>query len=265
MAGVSRLQYAPEIRLIRVMCSGRVDLEFILRAFANGMDGVFVGGCRLGECNYSTEGNYDALNTVLLAQKILEYKGINPQRLGIAFMSSGEGNIFVQKMNEFRNQVKNIGPLGEPEGLERRQLKDELRSVARLVPYIKLAKREKLGTHLKDEGEYETFFSVPEVDELLSNVPSYYIDPEKCQACMICQRRCPVDAIDGGKNKIHVIDQEVCIRCGTCLEVCPSKFGAVREIRGEPVPAAIPEEDRIIARKSKKEKNEQETLQKEGK
>ena len=62
MAGVSRLQYSTEIRLIRVMCSGRVDLEFVLRAFSNGMDGVFVGGCRLNECNYITHGNYDALN-----------------------------------------------------------------------------------------------------------------------------------------------------------------------------------------------------------
>jgi coenzyme F420-reducing hydrogenase delta subunit/Fe-S-cluster-containing hydrogenase component 2 len=262
MAGVSRLQYAPEIRLIRVMCSGRVDLEFILRAFSNGMDGVFVGGCRLGECNYSTEGNYDALNTVLLAKKILEYKGINPQRLGIGFMSSGEGNIFVEKMNAFRNEVKNIGPLGDAEGLERRQLKDELRSIARFVPYIKLVLREKLGKHLTDESEYDSFFSVSEVDELLTNVPSYYIDPEKCQACMICQRRCPVDAIDGGKNKIHIIDQDLCIRCGTCLEVCPTKFGAVREIRGEPVPAAISEEERTIVRKSKKDNA---TLQKEEK
>lgn len=247
------------------MCSGRVDLEFILRAFSNGMDGVFVGGCRLGECNYSTEGNYDALNTVLLAKKILESKGVNPDRLGIAFMSSGEGNIFVERMNSFRNEVKSIGPLGEAEGVERRHLKDELQGVAQLVPYIKLAKREKLGTHLTDESEYESFFTVPEVEELLSDVPAYYIDPEKCQACMICQRRCPVDAIDGGKNRIHVIDQEICIRCGTCLEVCPSKFGAVREVRGEPVPAAIPEEDRIIARKSKKEMKEHETLQKEEK
>jgi len=69
LAGVSRLQYTNEMRLIRVMCSGRVDLEFLLRAFSNGQDGVFVGGCRLGECNYVTHGNYDALANVHLCKK----------------------------------------------------------------------------------------------------------------------------------------------------------------------------------------------------
>jgi NADH-quinone oxidoreductase subunit F len=69
---------------------------------------------------------------------------------------------------------------------------------------------------------------------------------------MICLRKCPAEAIDGGKNKIHVIDQEKCTKCGTCFEVCPSKFGAVTKISGEPVPSPIPEEKRIIIRKSKK-------------
>jgi NADP-reducing hydrogenase subunit HndC len=81
---------------------------------------------------------------------------------------------------------------------------------------------------------------------------SYYIDPDKCQACMICLRQCPTGAIDGGKNKIHFIDQEKCSSCGTCFEVCPSRFGAVIKISGEPVPAPIPEDARIIVRKSKK-------------
>ena len=69
MAGVSRLQYTTETRLIRVMCSGRVDLEFVLRAFSNGMDGVIIGGCRLNECNYITHGNYHALTMALLCKK----------------------------------------------------------------------------------------------------------------------------------------------------------------------------------------------------
>ncbi len=80
---------------------------------------------------------------------------------------------------------------------------------------------------------------------------SYYIDPVKCQACMICLRQCPVEAIDGGKKKIHVIDQEKCTNCGTCFEVCPSRFGAVIKLSGQPVPAPIPEDARTIVRKSK--------------
>jgi NADH-quinone oxidoreductase subunit F len=82
---------------------------------------------------------------------------------------------------------------------------------------------------------------------------SYYIDPDKCQACMICLRKCPAEAIDGGKKKIHIIDQEKCTNCGTCFEVCPSRFGAVQKISGEPVPSPIPEDARTIVRKSKKE------------
>lgn len=80
---------------------------------------------------------------------------------------------------------------------------------------------------------------------------SYYIDPDKCKACMICLRQCPIGAIRGDKNKIHVIDQEKCTKCGTCFEVCPPRFNAVKRISGEPVPPPIPEEARIIVRKSK--------------
>jgi NADP-reducing hydrogenase subunit HndC len=77
---------------------------------------------------------------------------------------------------------------------------------------------------------------------------TYYIDPEKCQACMICFRKCPVNAIEGGKNRIHVIGQEKCTKCGTCFEVCPSRFGAVKKISGIPVPAPLPEAARMIIR-----------------
>jgi NADH:ubiquinone oxidoreductase subunit F (NADH-binding)/(2Fe-2S) ferredoxin/Pyruvate/2-oxoacid:ferredoxin oxidoreductase delta subunit len=80
---------------------------------------------------------------------------------------------------------------------------------------------------------------------------TYYIVPDKCQACLICLRECTSEAIIGGKNRIHVIDQEKCTKCGTCFEVCPSRFDAVKKISGEPVPAPIPEEERIITRKSK--------------
>jgi len=83
------------------------------------------------------------------------------------------------------------------------------------------------------------------------NLISYYIDPDKCKACMICAKQCPAAAIDGGKKKIHIIDPDKCTNCGTCFDVCPSRFGAVTKISGEPVPPPIPEKDRIIIRKSK--------------
>jgi coenzyme F420-reducing hydrogenase delta subunit/ferredoxin len=251
MAGVSRLQYATDIRLVRVMCSGRVDLEFVLRAFSNGMDGVFIGGCRLNECNYITHGNYDALNMVLLCRRIMEHIGLNPARLRVEFMTSGEGNIFTEVVNDFSRSVKELGPLGQSEGLDEDELKTKLAEVRKLVPYIKIEKSEKLAARLKNKEEYDGLFSREEIDELFSEMVSYHIDPAKCQACMICYRRCPVEAIDGGKNKIHVIDQDICIKCGTCLEACPPRFAAVNKITGQPVPPPIPEEERTLVRKSK--------------
>ena len=251
MAGVSRLQYATDIRLVRVMCSGRVDLEFILRAFSNGMDGVFIGGCRLNECNYITHGNYDALNMVLLCRRIMEHIGLNPKRLRIEFMTSGEGMLFTEVVDDFCENVKELGPLGKGEEIDEDELKSKLEEIRKLVPYIKIAKRKKLASRLKNKTEYDELFTRDEIDSLFSEIESYYIDPAKCQACMICFRRCPVEAIAGGKGRIHVIDQDKCIKCGTCFEVCPPRFGAVSKITGEPVPAPIPEEERALVRKSK--------------
>jgi len=234
------------------MCSGRVDLKFMLRAFSNGMDGVFVGGCRLGECNYVTHGNYHALNLALFCRKIMEHIGLNPERLRIEFISSGEGILFAEIMNDFSNKIKALGPLGSSEGIGKDELNARIQKVTKLIPYLKMAKREKLESHLENKEEYDGFFTDDEIDELFREVPSYYIDPEKCQACMICSRRCPVEAIAGGKNLIHVIDQDKCIRCGTCFEACPPRFGAVQKLSGEPVPPPIAEEKRLIVRKKKK-------------
>ena len=233
------------------MCSGRVDLAFVLRAFSNGMDGVFIGGCRLNECNYVTHGNYHALNMVLLCKKIMEHIGLNPERLRIEFMSAGEGILFAEVMSEFGNKVKQLGPLGKGEGIDENELKSKLAEITKLIPYIKMVKNEKLGSRLQNIEEYDKLFTSDEIDKLFREVTSYYIDPGKCQACMICSKRCPVEAIVGGKNRIHVIDQEKCIKCGTCFEACPPRFGAVKKISGEPVPPPIPEEERTIVRKSK--------------
>ena len=87
------------------MCSGRVDLAFILRAFARGADGVFIGGCRLNECNYVTHGNYHALNLTLLGKQIMQHIGLNPRRLRIEFMSGGEGLLFTDVVDAFVEQV----------------------------------------------------------------------------------------------------------------------------------------------------------------
>jgi F420-non-reducing hydrogenase iron-sulfur subunit len=156
-------------------------------------------------------------------------------------------------MGEFGNEVKELGPLGKGkgEGIDQNELKSKLAEITKLVPYIKLVKNEKLASRLKNPEEYDKLFTKDEIDKLFSEVISYYIDPEKCQACMTCAKRCPVEAILSAKNQIHVIDQEKCIKCGTCFEVCPPKFRAVTEIVGAPVPPPIPVEKRTIVRKGK--------------
>lgn len=233
------------------MCSGRVDLSFVLRAFSNGMDGVFIGGCRLKECNYITHGNYHALNMVLLGKKILEHIGLNPERLRIEFMSGGEGILFADVINDFGKKVAELGPLGTGEGIDKNELKSKIQEAAKLTPYIKIVEREKLESRLENSAAYDGLFTRDEIDRLFRDVISYHIDPERCQACMICLKKCPVEAIAGGKNRVHVIDQEKCIKCGTCFDACPPRFGAVKAISGETVPPPIPEEERAIVRKGK--------------
>ena len=233
------------------MCSGRVDPAFVLRAFSRGMDGVFIGGCRLNECNYSTHGNYHALNMVLLSRRIMEHIGLNPERLSIEFMSGAESTLFVETVNGFVQQVKELGPLGRSEGIDRETLRSKLEQVTKLVPYIKRVNKEKLASRLAKPEEYDGLFTKDEIDKLFSEVVSYYIDPEKCQACMICARRCPEDAIIGAKNQIHVVDQDKCIKCDKCFEVCPPRFAAVRKISGEPVPPPLEAEKRTLVRVSR--------------
>ncbi len=233
------------------MCSGRVDPAFVLRAFAKGADGVLIGGCKLNECNYTTHGNFHALNMVLLVKRMMEHIGLNPERLRIAFMSGAESNVFVDTVNSHVQRVRELGPLGAGEGMDQETLKAKLEEVIKLVPYFKIVYKEKLGIRLTSPDEYGGFFTRDEIETVFREVVSYYVDPVKCQACMICARRCPEEAIAGGKGLIHVIDQEKCIKCGTCFDVCPAKFDAVVKISGMPVPAPLPVDQRAIVRPSK--------------
>ena len=152
------------------MCSGRVDLEFILRAFLKGQDGVFVGGCRLGECNYITHGNYDALSNVHICRKMMEHIGLNPERLRIDFMSGADGNLLAEVANDFTKKVKELGPLGKSEGIDKKELKFKLEAVRKLVPYMKLVERERLRVPVKSEEAYSKFFESDEVNRLFSEL-----------------------------------------------------------------------------------------------
>ncbi len=136
------------------------------------------------------------------------------------------------------------------------QLLEELSEVAKEAALCALGQSGPnpfLSTVRYFRDEYEAHIREGRCPALVcKDLIAFHIDPDKCQACGSCRRKCPADAIDGGKNRIHVVDQDKCTKCGTCFEVCPSRFAAVRKISGEPVPPPIPEEDRVIVRKSKK-------------
>jgi F420-non-reducing hydrogenase iron-sulfur subunit len=154
--------------LIRVMCSGRIDPAFVLRAFSKGADGVFIGACHLSECNYVTHGNYHTLNMVLLLKMILGHLGLNPERLRMSFMSGAESNLFVENVNDFVKKVKELGPLGWSEGINEKELKRKLGAVSELIPYIRLVERERLRAPMMSESEYYKFFASDELKRLFN-------------------------------------------------------------------------------------------------
>lgn len=152
------------------MCSGRVDLEFIFRAFLTGQDGVFIGGCKLDECNYITHGNYDALSNTYLCRKIMAHIGLNPERLRIRFMSGADGNLLAEETDAFTEQIRQLGPLGKGEGISAAELKFKLETVRRLVPYMKLVERERLRFPAKSKAAYDAFFTSREFDRLFNEL-----------------------------------------------------------------------------------------------
>ena len=110
LAGISRMQYAPGVRVVRLMCSGRVDPQFVLAAFRHGADGVLIGGCHPGDCHYD-QGNYNAARRVELLAPILRAIGIERQRLRLEWISASEGERVARICNEMCEQIRALGPL----------------------------------------------------------------------------------------------------------------------------------------------------------
>jgi len=112
-AGTARVKYAPNIRLIRLMCSGRLDPTFVLKALANGADAVLITGCHPGDCHY-VEQNYKALRRFHLLKRVLTQMGIEPGRLKLVWASAAEGAILAAEFDKFINEVRALGPLNWP-------------------------------------------------------------------------------------------------------------------------------------------------------
>lgn len=113
LAGTSRVKYPPNIRLIRLMCSGRLDPTFVLKALAGGADGVLITGCHPGECHY-LEQNYKALRRFLLLRRTLSQFGIEPQRVKLIWASAAEGVRLAEEITKMIDDIRKLGPLGWP-------------------------------------------------------------------------------------------------------------------------------------------------------
>ncbi len=109
LAGVSRFQYPPNIRVIRVMCSAKVDPTYVMKALLGGVDGVFIGGCHIGDCHY-VRGNFYTRRRVAMLEKVLEIMGVEPERLRLEWVSAAEGAIFADIMKDFAQVIKSLGP-----------------------------------------------------------------------------------------------------------------------------------------------------------
>jgi len=242
LAGVSRFQYPPHLRVIRLMCSGRVDLEFIFRAFAKKADGVFVGGCHLNDCHYNPEGNYDALGNSLIAKRILEKIGVNPDRLRLEWVSAGEGTRFAEVMTELSATIKSLGPLGSSEGRTIPALQAGLEAATQLVPYIKLVERERLRVPQRTEEGYHKFFGSPEFSRLFD---ALILDKLAMSRIMGMVRAAPagVDEIAAGLNlaapelsrHLHALTEHGMVRVkGTQVQLAPAGLEEAKAKEMEP-------------------------------
>jgi len=117
LAGTSRIQYPSNMSAIRVMCSGRVDPTFVVKALSDGADGVLIAGCHPGDCHYS-EGNYKTMRRYPMLLNLLEQFGIDRRRVRLEWISASEGKIFADTVKDFTKQLKSLGPLNWQESIE---------------------------------------------------------------------------------------------------------------------------------------------------
>jgi coenzyme F420-reducing hydrogenase delta subunit len=175
------------------MCTGRVDLSFVIRAFQGRADGVILGGCWPGECHYVTEGNYDALGNVYLGKRLLAHIGVKPERLRIEWIAASEGNRFAEIMNDFVRQVNALGPLGRAEGVPDADLGLRLEAIQQLIPYLKLVERESFRVPTKSEEAYEAFYESDETNRLFDSMVA---DKLATSQILLCLKAGPLSTAD---------------------------------------------------------------------
>jgi F420-non-reducing hydrogenase iron-sulfur subunit len=166
------MQYPPDIRVIRVMCTGRVDPALVADAFVNGADGVLVIGCYFGDCHYIT-GNFMAKHKLDMAREMLAYAGLNPTRLQFRNLSSAEGARFAQHNTEFVEQIKEIGPLGTGDKVGMPTLKEKLEIAYKALAGPKLrwvVGKKPVFIDAARGNKYEEVFTEHEINRTLSGM-----------------------------------------------------------------------------------------------
>lgn len=158
LAGTSRIQYEPNIRIIRMMCSGRAEPSFVLDALEQGADGVCVLGCHFGDCHY-INGNYEANRRMELLKKLFEHIGMDDKRIMIEWVSAAEGERFSQIVNDFTDQIRNLGPLPEEYATKLKFLKGAIEG-ERLRIVLGSTKRAFEGGEIEEEKYTNAMFDI---------------------------------------------------------------------------------------------------------
>jgi len=219
LAGVSRIQYPTNIRVIRVMCSGRVDPSFVADAFIHGIDGVLVLGCHLGDCHYLT-GNYEAEIKMKALSKLLDLINFS-NRMRLDWVSAAEGNKFAQIVLEFTNHIKKLGPSPIKKKQKGPQIIDSLQAVKNVLEDSRLrgliARQRELVT---DKNVYGEQISVERFENLIDDV----IKNEFIRHIIIIKikekgKSVPVIAIEIGIKAREVLEHIVVLRSRGLVDV----------------------------------------------
>lgn len=215
LAGTTRLRYPSNIRLIRVPCTGLVDMVHILRAFENGVDGVFVGGCLKEQCHY-VDGNIKAEKRVNFLRKILKAMGIESERLSIHFMSAAMAREFVNMAEELTDTLRKLGPS----------------PLKRQIAPLRIDKKRDLFRNMLLSISQGLDSRVAEYNEAIPGYGDTIFNKEKCFGCGACGYVCKDGAItiESKADKIFVKSTYwKCTACGKCRDVCPKDCLDVRE------------------------------------
>jgi F420-non-reducing hydrogenase iron-sulfur subunit len=196
------MQYPPDIRVIRVMCTGRVDPALVADAFVNGADGVLVIGCYFGDCHYIS-GNYMAKHKLDMAREMLAYAGLNPTRLQFRNLSSAEGARFAQHNTEFVEQIKEIGPLGTGDKIAMPKLKARLEIAQKALAGPKLrwvVGKKPVFIDAGKGNKYGEIFTEHEINRTLSGI---VIDEMATQSIMAALEKKPA-AVKDMANELEI-------------------------------------------------------------